>query len=136
MSPCQLWTGSVDACGYGFKRIEGRLYRAHRIAWQMANGACIPEGMHVLHKCDDPGCLNPDHLFLGTLQENMADRNSKKRHAHGRRHGNVVLMPEEVVEIRKLWGEGSSKSDIARSFGVSFGCIREIVEGRNWKHLL
>lgn len=136
MTPCQLWTGSLDTTGYGLKRVEGRLYKAHRLAWQMANGASIPEGMQVLHRCDVPNCLNPEHLFLGTLQENMADRNRKKRHAHGVRHGNVVLSDEQVLDARRLWREGLSKSEIARVFGVTFGCIREIVEGRNWKHLL
>lgn len=135
-SECELWQGSLDSSGYGLKRIGKRIYKAHRLAWQMANGECIPAGMQVLHRCDVRNCLNPKHLFLGTLQVNMADRNKKARHAHGTTHGNVVLNPEQVLEIRRLWSNGESKSEIASRFNVSYGCIREIVEGRNWKHLL
>lgn len=85
---CVIWLGSMGGRRYGSLKVNGRVERAHRVSWTAAKGA-IPEGMHVLHRCDVPLCINPDHLFLGTHADNMADKEAKARgnHATGLRNG-------------------------------------------------
>lgn len=83
---CWRWTGSTDAKGYGRVFHDGKYRAAHRIAFALAYGP-IPAGMFVCHRCDNPRCVNPNHLFLGTIQDNTADMVTKGRHARGERHG-------------------------------------------------
>jgi hypothetical protein len=78
---CHLWMGRVNHAGYGTTRRGGKCVRVHRATWEMVRGL-IPEGMHVLHRCDTPSCANVEHLFLGTHAENMADRDRKGRNGH------------------------------------------------------
>lgn len=77
---CLEWTGSTNARGYGQIKIDGKPIKTHRLAWELANDE-IPDGLHVLHHCDVPLCCNPEHLFLGTQADNMADMAAKGRHA-------------------------------------------------------
>ena len=79
---CFVWKGTSSPDGYGYKRVNKKRVRLHRWAWEWANGP-IPEGMHVLHKCDNPPCVNPDHLFIGTNGDNVRDCVSKGRHRNG-----------------------------------------------------
>lgn len=89
---CWEWTGTKDKHGYGRVRVDQRKARAHRVAWEAFKGE-IPAGLHVLHRCDNPGCVNPEHLFLGTHGDNMRDREAKGRgnrwNAHGQSTGKV-----------------------------------------------
>lgn len=78
MSDCIEWTGTRNAKGYGRRRFRGRTWMAHRVTWLQAHGE-IPDGMYVLHHCDNPGCVNIDHLFLGTNLDNVHDRDGKGR---------------------------------------------------------
>lgn len=94
---CWEWVGARDKDGYGNKSIQGRSYRAHRVAWQMTFGA-IPGRLFVCHKCDNPSCVNPDHLFLGTNRDNMRDAASKGRMRGQRR-------TEDPAEARRLYLE-------------------------------
>lgn len=75
---CMLWIRSTDTNGYGMLCVDGRKRKAHRVAWELANGP-IPAGLHVLHRCDTPACVNPAHLFLGTHTDNMRDCSAKGR---------------------------------------------------------
>ena len=86
---CWIFTGSLDRYGYGKMKIGGRSGRtvgAHKISFEVHRGH-IPDGAHVLHKCDNPSCVNPGHLYIGTHRENMADMKAKNRQARGERHG-------------------------------------------------
>ncbi len=76
---CWIWQGAKNRKGYGQKRLKGKLWITHRLSWHTFNGP-IPEGIQVLHKCDTPSCWNPEHLFLGTNQDNVDDKMRKKRH--------------------------------------------------------
>lgn len=110
---------------------------AHRLSWELFRGT-IPTGAHVLHKCDTPACVNPDHLFLGTHSENMADmvRKGRSRGAVGVRNGSARLSEDDVREIRRVYALGGvSIRQIARRHGVSFGTIQELLAGKAWRHV-
>lgn len=142
MTGCWLWLGAPsDATStgqYGRFRIAGRQERAHRAAWMLFRGA-VPIGMHVLHRCDVPACVNPQHLFLGRNDDNVADRVSKNRTdwvaRQGDDHPMRKLTADQVRDMRRQAGAGVSQSDIAIRFGVHRSTVCEIVKGRKWAHL-
>lgn len=119
---------------------------AHRAAYELAHGP-IPEGLCVLHKCDNRGCVNPDHLFLGSKGENNSDRNKKGRQARGEGHPRVKLTEQDVLEIRrtyKHYPRGTAApiedrpytaSGMSKRYGVSLRAIRNILNGKNWRYL-
>jgi len=122
-SECWPWSGAINESGYG--RIanaggKGRARLAHRIVWETVHGA-IPNGMCVLHKCDNPPCCNPAHLWLGTQRQNTEDRHKKGRDAcqRGERHGMTKLSDDDVCCIRERRHEGLCLLQIAAEFGVS-----------------
>lgn len=132
---CWPWTGYIGAHGYGeVTRANGCKARAHRVAWEFTFGP-IPDGMFVCHRCDNPPCVRPNHLFLGTPAENTADMIRKRRAAHGVAHGNARLAPEQVLEIRERSARRERARDLAVEFGVSKGLIHAIVQRRLWKNL-
>lgn len=143
-SGCWLWTGPVDKNGYGditakHIRIEApgwkyarKRKKAHRVSWEIHHGP-IPHGFKVLHRCDVPGCVNPEHLFLGTPKDNTADMVAKRRHYHGDRCASSRLTEEQVLAIR---GSSETQRELAKRYGVHFGTINDIVRHRTWKHLL
>lgn len=110
------WSRTED--GYGRGWVEGRHVRAHRWAWETVNGA-IPTGLHVLHRCDNPPCVNISHLFLGTNADNIQDRSRKHRSVH-------KLTPAVVGEIKRLLREGVSQRELSRRNGVSLRAIQAI----------
>lgn len=136
---CWEWTATKSATGYGsffFKRFY-RSYPANRVAYAIHNGA-LPSGLCVCHSCDNPGCVNPAHLFLGTLGENNTDRNNKGRtnDSRGERNNACKLKEEQVREIRTLLGKGGlSYKDLSKMFGVSPSQIGHIKTGFKWAHL-
>lgn len=130
-SGCWLWLGAVNKNGYGKIKYERRHWTAHRLAWQLFKGD-IPIDICVLHRCDVPICVNPDHLFLGTNQDNVDDCVSKDRHARGERNGEAVISVRDVLAIRSMNGIMNQQS-IAEKFGISRGHISKILSHKNWK---
>src|SRR5215472_1824648 len=128
VGPCQEWPGAKHRQGYGVLKRRGRWMYAHRAAWIDAHGP-IPEGLDVLHACDNPPCRNVEHLFLGTHAENMADRNAKGRQARGERMGGAKLSEAQVFAIRV---DDRAQSVIGADYGVSPETISNIKTGRTW----
>lgn len=131
---CWPWLGGHDHYGYGKFRIDKKVsMRAARIAFQLARGP-IPVRMHVLHTCDQRGCVNPSHLFLGTNRDNVRDRVAKRRDGdhRGVKNGRAKLTADQVDTIRREYRPRASYVKFARRFDVSASTIRNIVKGRNW----
>ena len=126
---CWEWTAST-VNGYGKVGGSAGQSRAHRTSWKMANGP-IPEGALVLHRCDNRRCVNPDHLFLGTHADNMADASRKGRIARGTAVRSK-LRERDVLSIRARWSQGETQVALAAEFGVNQGTISNTVTGRSW----
>jgi hypothetical protein len=135
-SQCWLWTGSVCPDGYGVATINKQHKRTHRISWELTHGT-IPKGKSVLHKCDNPPCVNPTHLFLGTQQDNITDMDAKGRRgsAIGVNNGKSKLTETDIVTIRSLHKQGMVGTKIAAQFNVHNSAIYKILNGVNWKHI-
>lgn len=134
-SGCWLWRGMVVASGYGMVRFERKMYMAHRLAWKFFRGE-IAAGLVVCHKCDVRACVNPDHLFVGTMMDNMTDMKEKGRSPHGDNHSRSKLSAKKVKRIKTMLAEGRMRvSEIARAFGVSHTAIDCIANGRTWRHV-
>ncbi len=131
---CWAWTGARDHADYGSIKVDGKRVGSHRVAWTLECGP-IPDGIGVLHKCDVPSCVRPSHLFLGTHQENMGDRNAKRRQATGADHGRAKLDDDAVREIRAAAAQGESRRNIAKRFGVAHPVISRIVWRQTWSHV-
>ena len=129
---CWLWTGHKVGKGYGEFRCQGVRSQAHRFAYEQAFGP-IPEGLCVCHKCDTPACVRPDHLFLGTIADNNADRSAKGHYARGRLHPNAKLTEEQVKEMRERHAAGAVQKQLAQEYAVSTGLVGHIVTGRAWR---
>lgn len=131
---CWLWAGSKDKKGYGRINRNGSPILAHRLSWEIHFGL-IPDGLSVLHRCDNPPCCNPEHLFLGDQLENMQDCSRKDRTTRGERSASGKLTTAEVTEIRsKYAAEYISQNQLAEEFGVSPATISEIIRGVIWNH--
>jgi hypothetical protein len=131
---CHEWVGFRNADGYGQLRVNGIVDRAHRVAYRLYVGE-IPKGMHVCHKCDNPSCCNPEHLFLGSNNDNIKDSCTKNRRAIGERCGRFALSKEQVIQIAGLINEGIGSSRIAKIAGVNDYLVRQIKDGVSWRHL-
>lgn len=149
---CWQWSAGRFTTGYGQLYTTTKNWHAHRFSWILHNGP-VPAGLWVLHKCDNRACVNPSHLFLGTVADNSADMVNKGRQASGRRngrwtkpestrrgamHGMAKLTEEDVKRIRSLYIYRCSEfgsTGLAKMFGVSQHLIMCIVKRRNWKHI-
>lgn len=159
---CWNWIGSKCSDGYGNFAIQKIIFGAHRVSRVLHFGE-IPDGLHVLHDCDNPACVNPAHIFVGTHQNNIQDMWDKGRgpstfkcppekKARGKNHGSKtkpqcvargencgtsILKEYQVLEIRKAFSElGMSKRKLAQMFGISRTTIKRVVERKGWRHLL
>jgi hypothetical protein len=137
-SGCWIWTASLHHLGYGQIASGGKLQKAHRVSWAL-HCSEIPDGMHVLHHCDNRACVNPDHLFLGTHQDNMADMARKGRGRSGDNrgvlNGNAVLTNGDVQFIKDRVASGISQAAVARHFEVSPMTVSRIITGKAWTHV-
>jgi len=136
---CWIWTGSCNMKGYGHigeGGIGGRTLAAHRVAYELTYGS-IPTGRFVLHHCDNPSCVNPKHLFLGTQRDNVIDMTKKghKRYkAHiGEDNGRAKLTWNKVRNIRKRYKAGENRMNLANEYGVHWSTINRIVKNKRWK---
>ncbi len=130
-SGCLIWTGCTDGFGYGKIKVNGKMQPAHRFSYEQVNDY-IPDGFFVLHKCDNPSCVNVDHLFLGTHQDNMDDMVAKDRQVTGEDHGNAKLTETDVIAIR---ADTRLLREIAVDYGVSKTGIGEIKRRITWKQI-
>jgi len=135
MTPCIEAPGCRTKKGYARKWTggkHGKQWKAHRLAWTLARGP-IPPGMHVLHRCDNPPCINVEHLFLGTNRENIADRVNKGRSASRERAPGAKLKEADITTIRYRLSNGESGRSIARDYRVDQSTISDINTGTTWK---
>lgn len=121
---CWEWIGSINGCGYGSIKHQGKTLGSHRVSYELHKGE-IPAGMHVMHKCDNPSCVNPDHLLIGTHADNMRDMYLKNRRipATGLKNGAAKLSPDNI-SLLLTSNEPSEK--LAKQLGVSGSRIRAI----------
>lgn len=138
---CWMWTRALTGTGtcYGCFRIDGRTYRANRVAWMLTRGP-IPEGLGVLHTCDHPWCVNPEHLFLGDQKINHEDKKEKGRTSHlfGEDSGRHKMKEEQVLWVRSVYvpfhPEFGARA-LARRLNVSHTAVEHAIHGINWPHL-
>ncbi len=133
-SGCWLWTGSPEKDGYGRMRVNGKRPKAHRYSYETFVGE-IPKGMSVLHKCDVSCCVNPNHLFVGTHEDNMKDQKNKGRTLYGEKGTNVKLKEADVYNILSAIKNGEPQLKIANRFGISQASVSLIKTGKNWPHI-
>jgi len=132
---CWGWAGTVNANGYAVIKLNGKLRLASRVSHELYIGK-ITDGMNVCHRCDNPLCVNPDHLFLGTTQDNVNDRVSKGRSAIGPKNFNTKLSPDQVMVIRGHdYTKLGEKAVMARMMGVSQTAIGMVLKYKNFKYL-
>lgn len=131
---CWLFNGKCELNGYARVKHCGRKFLAHRLAYTLAKGE-IPNGLLVCHSCDQRSCCNPEHLFVGSPLDNVADAVSKRRHAAGERCNHNKVTAEEVKLIRQTWSAAEGAGPLARRFGISREQVYNIVQRRSWKHV-
>lgn len=137
---CWEWKRVRNQHGYGQLRVDGRMVYAHRLAYELGKGQ-IHDGLHVLHKCDNPRCINPEHLSLGTQSQNMKECSERGR-AHipkpekpGETNPAAKLRDVDVRSIRRLLVSGWTQREIAERFNVSQQTISNIKSGKRWRHV-
>jgi len=134
---CWPWLGSIGKHGYGFLyrgKEDGGMVTSHRASWLIHNGP-IEDGLFVLHHCDVRECVNPRHLYLGDVRDNARDAVARGRVPRGERAGASKLTESDVIEIRRLSGEGVLQREIAERFGIQRGQVSRIVHRHQWRHV-
>jgi hypothetical protein len=125
---CWEWIGSKNSKGYGTLRRAGGHWMAHRVSYELAHGCKLPPNRWVLHRCDNPICVNPDHLFLGTQSDNMRDMARKER-------GCSKLSHTQAYEILWRKASGERRRALADEYGVSFAAVKDLVRRKTWQSL-
>ncbi len=136
---CWLWTASKNTSGYGNfgdGTPQNKLLLVHRFSWQIHKGE-IPNNLWVLHKCDVRHCVNPDHLYLGTLKNNIKDMMDRKRNRVpiGEEHYLTKLKTHDVKIIRQLFGLGLKRKEIAKLYKISLKNVRDVIARKTWNHV-
>ncbi|MHC4334115.1 MAG: HNH endonuclease [Planctomycetota bacterium] len=138
-SECVIWEGAKNGSGYPIKWHNGRARLYNRVLWREHKGP-IPKGRCICHKCDNPSCVNLDHLFLGSYRQNTLDmiRKGRARHPVGEAHGLAKLTENDVREIRKLFDEGMRITDLQIKFKDKGGreAVRCAARRKTWKHVV
>lgn len=134
-SACVEWPFGKDGYGYGCISYLGRKTRAHRVQWKRRNGGTIPQGMVIRHTCDNPSCVNPDHLTIGTQADNILDQAVHGRKARGEAKGGAKLTDDAVRKARKLREEGHTIRSLAERFGVHEGTMAQACRRDTWRHV-
>lgn len=137
---CWTWTATKNSHGYGQIGIEGRLHIASRVAWEMENRRRLVRGQQVLHRCDNPACVRPAHLFIGTAVDNMQDCVRKGRFKfceprRGIQNNKAKLNEAGVIEVRRRYDAGETLSSLSRGFGMARATLRRIVRREGWRHV-
>lgn len=132
---CWIWTARKTPQGYGRFSLHGVNKLAHRVAFELFQGPI--GGLHVLHRCDNPSCVNPDHLWLGTNADNVADKVVKGRTPDlaGSRNPNSKLSAEDVLEIRCQFMSGVGRAELAKRYGVCAPYINQIATKKVWRQI-
>jgi len=134
-SKCWNWAGCLDSNGYGVMSIKNQAKRAHRVSFMIHYGS-TRGGMHVLHRCDNPACVNPSHLFEGTNTDNVADMVDKERNPRGETCGLSRFSESQILEIRSKYVKNVyGMKRLAREFGTCQSTINKILKRRTWKHV-
>ena len=134
-SACWEWTAVKNRDGYGRLRVNGTMVLAHRLAYAHFIGE-IPAGMVILHRCNNPGCVNPDHLRVGTQGENIAHCIASGRRAKGERNGAAKLTTQEVIRIRTDYASGKIYQwELAEQAGVNQSMVSRIVRREKWTNV-
>lgn len=138
LGDCWEWTGARSHGGYGKVGYGGRSFGAHRCSWELSWGP-IPDGLWVLHKCDNPPCVNPAHLFLGDAAANTQDMLAKGRGggkgAPGESNRRAALTEQQVLEIRLSFASGEGTVELSKRFPVTSRYINRIIRGDSWPHV-
>lgn len=140
---CWPWLASRDGGGYGLFKVNGSNVHASRFAYSITYSKTIPDGLIVMHRCDNPPCVNPLHLVLGTYTDNARDRDTKGRGytpgpivpVRGERHPNTSLTTSQVRDIRTRFANGDLRSELAVAFNVGWSTVDRIVKRRVWTHV-
>lgn len=134
---CLQWPHKIHTQGYGVCHYAGREWRVHRLAYLIVHGE-LPDEARILHRCDNPPCFNPKHLFSGTQTENLLDMRAKGRGSHGINLNPLTkkLTNEKVIEIRERYEKGGvTQQTLAAEFGISQNGISGIVRRRTWNYI-
>lgn len=134
---CWNWTGSHNKSGHGDFHVSvarGKV-KAQSFALELATGIPCPPGKGGCHRCDNPPCVNPAHIYYGTQLENAADMVARKRMPIGEARPNAKLLPEQIVDIRERFAGGETMTSIRADYGLSSGKVSRIVNGVDWKHV-
>ena len=135
VGPCWEWTAGLTTDGYGQCWFENRNRRAHIVAWLLTVGP-VPDGLEVCHRCDNPKCVRPSHLFLGTHLQNGQDAATKMRMAWGEHHHAAKLTEDHVRAIRKINFAQYTSNEVAARYGVTRQTVNKIRFNLTWRHLV